>query len=75
MTEFLVSQNVSSVPQLVAEGHEINLCDALEWLFMGSESEDALSEPERQSRKERRLELLLWIMNLERRLSAYVEPA
>lgn len=60
------------------QGRNINLKDALEWLLgtTGSDEEHALTEDERAARKERRVELLVWLMNLEPRLSPYSsEPA
>jgi hypothetical protein len=56
---------------------EINLREALEWLLGSPEaSHDVhLSDEERATRKERRMDLLMWLMNLELRLSPYREPA
>lgn len=59
------------------EAKEINLREALEWLLGNSEphQEMQLTEEEKANRKERRMDLLMWIMNLEMRLSPYREPA
>jgi hypothetical protein len=59
------------------EAKEINLREALEWLLGSPEphQEVQLSDEEKESRKERRMDLLMWIMNLEMRLSPYREPA
>jgi hypothetical protein len=65
-------------PEVSAESSkEINLREALEWLLGSPEPNHdlQLSEEERASRKERRLDLLMWIMNLEVRLTPYREPA
>lgn len=59
------------------QGRNINLKDALEWLLgtHGSDEDHILSDEERVARKERRVELLVWLMNLEPRLSPYKDPA
>ncbi len=59
------------------QGRNINLRDALEWLLgnHAADEEHSLTEEERSARKERRTELLVWLMNLEPRLSPYKEPA
>lgn len=55
---------------------EINLQEALEWLLGSPQPQDAhLSEDELESRKARRTELLMWLLNLELRLSPYGDPA
>lgn len=56
---------------------EINLREALEWLLGSPEAgiDMQLSDEERANRKERRMDLLIWLMNLELRLSPYREPA
>ena len=57
---------------------EVNLRDALDWL-LGAESEESnevpLSAEDRQEIRNRRTDLLIWLMNLEQRLSPYGEPA
>ena len=50
---------------------EINLREALEWLLGSPDPDEQYSEEEKAIRRERRLDLLMWIMNLEVRLSAY----
>lgn len=61
------------------QGRNINLRDAIEWLLgnqnHASDEEHSLTDEERSARKERRKELLVWLMNLEPRLSPYKEPA
>lgn len=59
------------------EAKELNLREALEWLLGSAEptTESNLTEEEKANRKERRMDLLMWIMNLELRLSPYREPA
>lgn len=57
---------------------EVNLRDALEWLLRNPEGDHEVhhgTEEERSRRKERKVDLLIWLMNLERRLSPYHEPA
>lgn len=55
---------------------EINLREALEWLLGSPETHEVLlSDEEKERRKERRMDLLIWLMNLELRLSPYTEPA
>ncbi|MCA9805639.1 MAG: hypothetical protein KC777_26895 [Cyanobacteria bacterium HKST-UBA02] len=82
MTEFLVPP--ASTSRLAAgycapappADREIDLKEALEWLLGSPENHDLeMSENERRARKERRLDLLIWLMNLELRLSPYSEPA
>ncbi len=55
-------------------GHQLNLRDALEWL-LGShapkDEEGALSHEEKAARRNRRMELLMWLLNLEPRLTPY----
>lgn len=52
----------------------LNLRDALEWLLGAPPSEDdVLSQEERASRRNRRMELLVWLLNLEPRLAPYGE--
>ena len=87
MTEFLVSQNATTIPagddwqketyQGTLKGsdcREINLRDALDWL-LGSDVDGNLPLEEQTVRKERRVDLLIWLMNLELRLSPYSELA
>ncbi|MBZ0187047.1 MAG: hypothetical protein K8F91_12440 [Candidatus Obscuribacterales bacterium] len=55
---------------------EVDLREALEWLLGPADSPDpAISASELMERKERRLDLLIWLMNLELRLSPYGDPA
>ncbi len=56
---------------------EINLREALEWLLGSPDAciDAHLSDEEKANRKERRMDLLIWLMNLELRLSPYREPA
>ncbi len=67
-------ENHKSTP---SEERNINLKDALEWLLgtHTADEEHVLSDEERIARKERRVELLVWLMNLEPRLSPYKEHA
>lgn len=59
-----------------ATQHEINLQEALEWVLGSSQPQDAhLSEDEKEARQARRTELLMWLLNLELRLSPYGDPA
>lgn len=84
MTEFLVSQNTASIPAgddwqketylRGSDSREINLRDALDWL-LGSDVDGTLPAEEQTVRKERRVDLLIWLMNLELRLSPYSELA
>ena len=67
----------SHAQSLAEPPREINLREALEWLLGSSDAPEMhqLTEEEKLSRKERRMELLIWLMNLELRLSPYGEPA
>jgi len=71
------SYTAPHLKQVEEPNKEINLREALEWLLGNPEvtQEVQLSEEERASRKERRMDLLMWLMNLELRLSPYREPA
>lgn len=67
----LVSALKSTTP-----AQEINLQEALEWLLGSPQPQDAhLSDEELESRKARRADLLVWLLNLELRLSPYGDPA
>ncbi len=74
-------QTESFAPQRQSEqsdsSREINLREALEWLLGSPEAinDMHLSDEEKSTRKERRVDLLIWLMNLELRLSPYREPA
>ena len=54
---------------------EIDLREALERILLGDSMEHSSPEPDDCAHNERRLDLLMWIMNLELRLSPYTEPA
>jgi len=57
---------------------EVNLRDALEWLLRNPEGDHEVhhgTEEERSRRNERKVDLLLWLLHLERRLAPYHEPA
>jgi hypothetical protein len=51
---------------------QLDLKESLEWL-LGSDDDFSLPQEERSMRRERRFELLLWILNLELRLNPYIE--
>jgi hypothetical protein len=53
-----------------ASGHHINLREALEWL-LGSPQDDQFSHEDKAARRNRRMELLVWLLNLEPRLAPY----
>ncbi|MDZ4836117.1 MAG: hypothetical protein SGJ27_20250 [Candidatus Melainabacteria bacterium] len=56
---------------------EVNLREALEWLLRNPEGHEVpqVNEEEKTRRKERKVDLLIWLLNLELRLSPYHEPA
>lgn len=56
-------------------GHHLNLRDALEWLLGSAPGPDdeELSHEDKAARSNRRMELLLWLLNLEPRLAPYGE--
>ena len=51
----------------------LDLSESIEWLLgkNGQNEDSALSESDRLARHERRLELLVWLLNLEKRLPPY----
>jgi hypothetical protein len=57
---------------------QLDLRQSLDWLLgtgIGNEHEHDLSHEELQEKQRRRLDLLLWILHLEPRLTPYGEPA
>jgi hypothetical protein len=53
-------------------GHHLNLREALEWLLGSPHNEDDhLTHEDKAARRNRRMELLLWLLNLEPRLAPY----
>ncbi len=71
-TQLKVTLDASQEP-----AKEVNLRDALEWLLRNPEGVDTHhdNEEEKSRRTERKVDLLIWLLNLERRLSPYHEPA
>lgn len=70
------SASVVSALKSTAPAQEINLKEALEWLLGSPQPQDAhLSDEELESRQARRADLLVWLLNLELRLSPYGDPA
>lgn len=54
--------------------HHLNLRDALDWLLgSNSHDDDGLSLDDKTARRNRRMDLLLWLLNLEPRLAPYGE--
>ena len=57
---------------------QLDLRQSLDWLLgtgNGNDLEHDLSHEELQEKQKRRLDLLLWILHLEPRLTPYGEPA
>ncbi|HEY9776024.1 MAG TPA: hypothetical protein V6C81_19835 [Planktothrix sp.] len=56
-------------------GHHLNLRDALEWLLGSAPNpeDEELSHEEKAARSNRRMDLLMWLLNLEPRLAPYGE--
>lgn len=57
---------------------EVNLRHALEWLLRNPEGDHEVlhgTDEERSRRTERKVDLLIWLLHLERRLAPYHEPA
>jgi hypothetical protein len=55
---------------------QLDLRPSLDWLLgAGPDHENDLSPEELKERQRRRLDLLLWILHLEPRLTPYGEPA
>lgn len=55
--------------------HSLNLRDALEWLLGSTTNpeDDHMSHEEKNARSNRRMELIMWLLNLEPRLAPYGE--
>jgi len=55
--------------------HSMNLRDALEWLLGSATNpeDDHMSHEEKSARSNRRMELIMWLLNLEPRLAPYGE--
>ena len=75
MTDFVTTTNTSSNGYIEpSEGsgthQDVNLMEALDWILNSSEGQSISFEPD-DTLTQRRLDLLMWIMNLERRLSPY----
>lgn len=75
MTDFVTTTSTSNKgylePAEGASSHgDVNLIEALDWILHSSEGHNISFEPDDTLTK-RRLDLLMWIMNLERRLSPY----
>lgn len=53
----------------------MNLRDALEWLLGSATNpeDDHMSHEEKSARSNRRMELIMWLLNLEPRLAPYGE--
>ena len=67
---------VQAPVQGAEEAGELDLREALEWLLGSPEpQEEELHQEELAARQERRMDLILWLMNLELRLSPYSELA
>jgi hypothetical protein len=69
--------NESAHPRTGVAGNTVphlNLREALEWLLGAPHThDDDLSHEEKAARRNRRMELLLWLLNLEPRLAPYGE--
>jgi len=51
-----------------------DLRESLDWLLRADADEEIISPEEGTIRRERRFELLLWLLHLEPRLGPYPEP-
>ncbi len=62
-------------PSTQTNHHSLNLRDALEWLLgpTTNPEDDHMSHEEKNARSNRRMELLMWLLNLEPRLAPYGE--
>jgi len=62
-------------PSTQPHHHSLNLRDALEWLLGAATNpeDDHMSHEEKSARSNRRMELMMWLLNLEPRLAPYGE--
>lgn len=63
------------VQNTAAPGHHLNLREALEWLLgtHAHHEEEKIPHDEKEARRNRRMDLLMWLLNLEPRLAPYGE--
>jgi hypothetical protein len=68
------SSNRLQASQNQTPHHHLNLRDALDWLLGGvHHDEEELSQDDKTARRHRRMDLLMWLLNLEPRLAPYGE--